>query len=87
MGCHNGEALATRSGHNGDVSCLAYSPDRKQIASGSEDKSVIIWEASTGKIVAKLAGHQANITCLDFSPNGRRIATASNQTLKIWTTP
>ena len=36
---------------------MAYSPDGKRIVTGSEDKTVKVWDAETGQEVLTLKGH------------------------------
>ena len=40
------------TGHSNKVTSVAYSPDGKHIVSGSDDKTVKIWDSSTGKEVS-----------------------------------
>src|SRR5258708_16454560 len=35
-------------GHNEAVRCTSYSPNGRQIVSGSDDKTIRIWDAETG---------------------------------------
>ena len=42
----------TLKGHEDRVHCVAWSPDGARIASGSDDKTVRIWDAATGKEMA-----------------------------------
>jgi hypothetical protein len=42
-------SLLTLSGHERWVSSVAFSPDGKRIVSGSEDDTLKVWDASTGK--------------------------------------
>ena len=42
------------SGHNGWVRSVCWSPDGKRLASGSDDKTVRIFEAATGKELSTL---------------------------------
>ncbi len=42
---------------NGSVWSVAYSPDGKNIASGSLDKTIKVWNAQTGQCVSTLSGH------------------------------
>jgi WD40 repeat protein len=41
-----GRLLATLRRHEGQVNCLAYSPDAKWLASGSYDKTVRLWDVT-----------------------------------------
>ena len=48
------EQECTLRGHSGDVNSVAYSPDGKHIVSGSDDKTVKIWDSTTSKEVSVL---------------------------------
>jgi WD40 repeat protein len=52
--------LAARStkGHLESISCLAFSPDGRQILTGSFDTTAILWDTETGKQLHKLQGHR-----------------------------
>jgi len=48
-------------GHTHWVTCVAVSPDNKRVVSGGYDKTVRIWEMSTGEVLNIFqVGHQAH---------------------------
>lgn len=78
-------------GHTDPVYSVAFSADGKRIATGSFDKSVKLWDASTGKELrtfAGKAGHQNLVTAVAFSPDGSSIASAGTDNFaRIWDVP
>ena len=65
-------------GHTGYVNSAVFSGDGKQIASGSSDKTIRVWDAKSGRLVlGPLKGHKDWVAFVAFSPNGRRIVSVS----------
>ena len=52
-------------GHSGDVYSVAYSPDGRQLLSGSKDKIVRVWDVATGQCTATL---QVSLPILQPTP-------------------
>ena len=50
---------------------------RPRVLTGSDDKTVRLWDAATGAAVATLEGHTASVVAVAFSPDGKRILTGS----------
>src|SRR5262249_5330780 len=56
-----------------------------QIATGSRDRTVILWDVQSGKQLHTLRGHEGEITCLSWSPDGRWLATGSHDgSARLW---
>jgi serine/threonine protein kinase/WD40 repeat protein len=72
-------------GHVGNVRSVSFSPDGKLIASGSDDKTVKIWDAATGTIQRSLRGHANGVTSVFFSPDSKFvISSGKDKTVRIW---
>jgi eukaryotic-like serine/threonine-protein kinase len=73
-------------GHFGYVYTVSWSPDGMDIASGSEDHTVHLWEADTGAdILYVYTVHTDAVHAVAWSPNGKLIASgSSDKTVQVW---
>ncbi len=73
--------------HEGEATSVAFSPDGRLLATGSQDGAVRLWDVATGAEIRRLSGHTAEVNAVAFSPDGSLVASASgDRTLRLWDT-
>ena len=64
---------------------MVFSPRGDRIVSGSDDKTVRLWDARSGAELAILRGHERSVTSVDVSPRGDHIVSGSwDGTVRLW---
>jgi WD40 repeat protein len=67
------------------VFSVCWSPDGASLASGSEDKTVKIWNTKTGKCDSTLNGHSSFVMSVAWNKDGTKLASGSyDNTVRIW---
>ena len=75
-------------GHTFSVQSLAFKPNSYVLASGSRDKTILIWDVGKNtnlRHVRTLRGHTDYVLSVAWSPDGRTLASASQDgTVRLW---
>ena len=78
-----GTCWLTLAGHTSNVRALAVLPDGK-LASGSDDKTVRVWDAASGACLLTLAGHTRAVNALAALPDGKLASGSADKTVHVW---
>lgn len=70
-------------GHHLYVSALAFSPDGRTLASGSDDRSIILWQTASGRILHTMNGHVDTVRSLVWG-DGVLASGAEDSTIRLW---
>ena len=68
-----------------EIYSVAFSPDETQLASGSEDHGIRLWDVNTGREIRRFAGRIDEVHSVAFSPDGSQLASGSeDHGIRLW---
>lgn len=71
--------------HTGSSLSVAFSPDGRMAASGSNDNSIFLSDIASKSLVQHLVGHSGDVNSIAFSPDGRMLlSSSSDYSLRLW---
>ncbi|CAO3635096.1 unnamed protein product [Cunninghamella echinulata] len=76
---------STLTGHTEAILSVSFSPDGSQLATGSGDTTVRIWDLNTETPQHTLKGHTGWVLSIAWSPDGKLVASGSmDNTVRLW---
>ncbi len=92
---HTGEQIRRFEGQQDVIYSVAFSPDGKQLLSGSGpsgpfskssgDNDLVLWDLESGAILRRMQGHKDVVFKVAFRPDGQSAITVSgDSTLIVW---
>ncbi len=83
----SGQQVQDWKGHRLRVNAIAWSPDGKRLASGGDERNILIWDIASGKPVVVLPERPGRITSLTFCGPNRLASGGSDNLIHVWDLP
>ena len=81
----NPALLKTLEGHTECVTVVSITPDGHVAVSGSDDKTLRVWDLDTGQCIRTLEGHTGKVGAVSITPDGRIAVSGSfDHTVRVW---
>ncbi|KIJ14039.1 hypothetical protein PAXINDRAFT_45714, partial [Paxillus involutus ATCC 200175] len=78
-------AVEVLHGHRGSVWDVDVSQDGEIVVSGSDDKTVRIWNGKSGETMQVFEGHKNWVRSVQFSPTSSKVVSGSwDGTVRVW---
>jgi transcriptional regulator with XRE-family HTH domain len=77
--------IAVLTSHAGAVHTVAFSPDGKTLATGSDAGTILLWDMATHRQITALTGPAGPVTSVAFNPDGTTLATGTtDDKVRLW---
>lgn len=80
----NNALLQTLEGHTSEITAIAFSPNGKMTASGSQNGTIQLWDTATGTLQQTLKFHNDCVMAVAFSSDGKTLLFVSNERSLMW---
>ncbi|MBA4067883.1 MAG: hypothetical protein C0501_30120 [Isosphaera sp.] len=79
------ELVRSITGFERVVTCLAFAPDARAVAAGTQDGQVWVWDARSGAVRQLIEVGSRGVRSVAFGPDGRRLVTVANDApVAVW---
>lgn len=78
-----GGCLRIYAGHEDAVTTVAI-VDQVTFLTGSKDKTIKIWDASSGDCLRTYTGHTGPVTAVSMAQDGTFVSASEDKTIKLW---
>lgn len=71
--------------HTSQITCLAWSPDGRHLASGSVDANIFLWDFENPSAKLQLPfAHTGGVLGVDWLADGRMVSVGNDNCINIW---
>jgi len=89
IGMRHGLSVTDRNykGHKGKINSVAISSDNTFIISGSDDKTIRIWDVESAECIKILEGHSSRVSSVALSKNNNNqfiVSGSWDKTVRLW---
>lgn len=78
-------SVRTLAGHGDRVQSAQFSPDGRWLVTGSGDKTLKVWNWSSGELMTTLKGHRGRVNSLAITPDSKTIVSgSSDRQVRAW---
>lgn len=71
--------------HAAAVTSVAFSKDGTQALSGSDDRTVRLWDLAAGRMLREMKGHEAPVRAVSFNDSGKwGLSGSADSTVRLW---
>ncbi|KAG8186275.1 hypothetical protein JTE90_004619 [Oedothorax gibbosus] len=82
---NDGHSVRSFSGHLSHITCIAFSPNGKHLASADETGCIKIWDIGFGQEITEIKAHEGGILSIAYSRNSAYLSSGGfDKVLKVW---